>query len=252
MRGVSLWQPWASWLFTAPPCSCAGCDPDSEVEAPHQASPLKWIETRPQPAASTIVGERIVVHSTKRPVDLDELLLLRAKAAFQSDEPKFMGLPDAWFDDRTVICQNGHVSTSILKTDRGDRCLACTSQVLMVPPVWGRFGDMPLGALLGTVRVVMSVEMVDGDTSGRPFPYLWLSPNRLQAFLYLDACGRDVSDQIMFGDFRPGRYAWLLEDAVRFVEPVPYRGKQGVMIVDDGLIGAGVPVIESAARTVRR
>ena len=35
-------------------------------------------------------------------------------------------------------------------------------------------------------------------------------------------------DEYAFGDFTPGRYAWVMEDAELFDKPVPARGKQGL------------------------
>lgn len=38
----------------------------------------------------------------------------------------------------------------------------------------------------------------------------------------------DVTDQLPFGDYRPGRWAWLLEDIRALPAPVPARGRQGL------------------------
>ena len=38
----------------------------------------------------------------------------------------------------------------------------------------------------------------------------------------------DISDQLPFGDFTPGRYAWLLDDVEPVDPPVPARGRQGL------------------------
>lgn len=38
----------------------------------------------------------------------------------------------------------------------------------------------------------------------------------------------DITDQRPFGDFTPGRYAWLLADVEALAEPVPARGRQGL------------------------
>ena len=32
-----------------------------------------------------------------------------------------------------------------------------------------------------------------------------------------------------FGDFRSGRYAWLLQDVKPLVNPIPYRGRQSIL-----------------------
>lgn len=41
--------------------------------------------------------------------------------------------------------------------------------------------------------------------------------------------GRDVTDpEYYFGDYTPGRYAWILEDIQPLPEPVPAKGMQGL------------------------
>lgn len=35
-------------------------------------------------------------------------------------------------------------------------------------------------------------------------------------------------DEYAFGNFTPGRYAWVMKDAVLFDEPIPAGGKQGL------------------------
>lgn len=35
-------------------------------------------------------------------------------------------------------------------------------------------------------------------------------------------------DEYAFGDFTPGRYAWVMENPVAFDKPIPARGKQGL------------------------
>jgi hypothetical protein len=57
-----------------------------------------------------------------------------ARAEAKSGEPMFMGVPDRWFDDLTFRCTTGHVSKTILKTDRGDECLACRAPVRITFP----------------------------------------------------------------------------------------------------------------------
>ncbi len=38
----------------------------------------------------------------------------------------------------------------------------------------------------------------------------------------------EVTDQRPYGDFTPGRFAWLLADVVPVVPPVPFKGGQGL------------------------
>ncbi len=49
----------------------------------------------------------------------------------------FMGLPDLWYDDLTWGCENGHISSRYLKSERygGDVCLCCYKPVILVAPL---------------------------------------------------------------------------------------------------------------------
>ena len=61
----------------------------------------------------------------------------------------------------------------------------------------------PLGDV---VNVSEGVRALFGASPSRPFPAL----------------------ELAFGDFKPGRFAWVLEDVCRLVEPVPAKGRQGL------------------------
>jgi len=67
-------------------------------------------------------------------VDFDELRAELKKRGEAEGVPLFMGRPDRWWDRFTVRCPNDHVSTSVLKTDRGDACLACFGPVTLTFP----------------------------------------------------------------------------------------------------------------------
>ncbi len=47
--------------------------------------------------------------------------------------PRFLGMPDRWFEPHALYrCTQGHVSRTILKSERhGDRCLACHQPVVL-------------------------------------------------------------------------------------------------------------------------
>lgn len=44
------------------------------------------------------------------------------------------------------------------------------------------------------------------------------------------------TDDFECGDFSPGRFAWRRDAFVRFEEPVPYRGMQGMFDVPDQVV----------------
>lgn len=90
---------------------------------------------------------------------------------------------------------------------------------------------LPLGVVLATAELVDVIPMahageegairtldIDGDGS------LWIveaDPGELE-----EQDWREVTDQRPFGDYTPGRFAWLLEHIEPLAEPVPARGRQ--------------------------
>jgi hypothetical protein len=40
----------------------------------------------------------------------------------------------------------------------------------------------------------------------------------------------------IFGDYSPGRFAWILQDIQRLEKPIPYRGAQGLFTVPDSIL----------------
>jgi activating signal cointegrator 1 len=49
------------------------------------------------------------------------------------------------------------------------------------------------------------------------------------------------------GDFRPGRWAWVLERPIRLTTPLPLRGVLGIFDVDDALLRRHLTAGEEAA-----
>lgn len=73
-----------------------------------------------------------------------------AKAAEARGEGMTMGFPDAWYEDPSWFCQNGHVSGNYLKSEeRGALCLACHERVFLGPPIGERAFAPILKALRG-------------------------------------------------------------------------------------------------------
>lgn len=101
-----------------------------------------------------------------------------------------------------------------------DQRSACLSEPFRsVLRNWGGFtslGDLPRGAIIGCVKLVA---------------------------VYRAEKMRDVvpKQELTFGDFSSGRYAWRLETPYRFETPVPYRGSQGLFEVDETLFYEEIP-----------
>lgn len=89
---------------------------------------------------------------------------------------------------------------------------------------------VPLGAVVATCRLVDVVPMVDAFDAQRQHerPFLAISRGEgrdLSLWLPDDEAPFDaprmVSDQLPFGDFSPGRFAWILDDVKPTTERCP-------------------------------
>lgn len=92
---------------------------------------------------------------------------------------------------------------------------------------------VPRGAIVATCTLVDVVPMTEArhyPPGGSDYmgPHLLLNglSNKLWCWDGTGAC--DVEDQRPYGDFRPGRYAWLLAGITPLAEPVPFKGGQGL------------------------
>jgi hypothetical protein len=77
--------------------------------------------------------------------------------------------------------------------------------VELLPP----FDQLPRGALIGKVVLKDVVSLSELNLSDGTINLLTL-------------------EERAFGDYRPGRYAWLLEQPLRFRQPIPVKGGLGV------------------------
>lgn len=79
---------------------------------------------------------------------------------------------------------------------------------------------LPLGAIVCTA-VVNRIRRVTDETAA--------------------ALERDHPREFAFGDYTPGRFAWVLRDVHSIVPPVPFRGKQGIGFINDRELSGAVP-----------
>jgi hypothetical protein len=90
------------------------------------------------------------------------------------------------------------------------------------------FDALPLGALLGTVRLV---DVFKVDANGRTMHSTHLGARAIAPL--------PEGDEAAFGDFAPGRYTWYLDSLERYPDPLPCRGAQGIFDVDPSDLQAG-------------
>lgn len=89
--------------------------------------------------------------------------------------------------------------------------------------------DIPLGAIVGAVNITATYksEYLKKYFDIRRDPFgeygMDFKPSMIPHLPYRE----DVEMAEAFGDYRPGRYGWKLEDCRLFKEPIPAKGSQG-------------------------
>lgn len=200
MKAITLWQPYASLV----------------------ALGVKTIETRSWPAPKGLVGQRIAIHAAAKPPIAHELDYIGDWMVLPAPDDK-----RSWF--------MRHWPTASEATE-GER---------LVDALWPDTPEarergcvmLPLGAVVASAVLADCVPMVtDDDMRPELGRYLWLngySGPHGRAVIYPDNV--DVSAQLPFGDFAPGRWAWLLDD----IAPTTTRCPRCDLDVFDDAYGEG-------------
>lgn len=152
---------------------------------------VKHIETRSWRAPQSLIGQTIAIHAGKHKADPDEIGMGPWRPLLDPTRP------------------------GMLRSD--------------VAP-------LPLGAVVATATLADCVPMVGLDGSRDALiadiqaQHLWISdsalklwqPERPEPPRWVD-----ISNQRPYGDFQPGRWAWMLTD-ITPCDPIPAKGKQGL------------------------
>ncbi|HEV2070419.1 MAG TPA: hypothetical protein VGR26_11540 [Acidimicrobiales bacterium] len=109
---------------------------------------------------------------------------------------------------------------------------------------------VPFGAIVASCELVDVVPIVDrkgGAVDAPTFVATFGRPAKAPALVLVrrgqTPVWTDIEGQRPYGDFTPGRFAWLLEDVRPVDPPVPCRGRQGLWTVPDDVLAQ----IEGAA-----
>lgn len=100
----------------------------------------------------------------------------------------------------------------------------------------GRLGPFHFMAVIGEAQLVNAVPMVTRPSPRRDALVLADDGRRLVLVQHSGdgVDEQDVTDQLPFGFFAPGRWAWLLADPVRYERALQVPGRQGVFRVHPG------------------
>lgn len=91
----------------------------------------------------------------------------------------------------------------------------CYEAVKVSGPYPMMYAAYPTGAVLATCRLVAVKLIVDSRTA---IGMCADAPRMLPP----------PEPEVSFGDYEPGRYAWILEDVRQFPEPIPTKGALGL------------------------
>lgn len=203
MRAITLWQPWASLI----------------------AIGAKTIETR---SWSTAYRGPLAIHAGATLAGIAGL-----PGDCEGNEEGgwrygYVGAYQASYCHRSIDGEGTRGETWMVKFDASD-------------PDPDFDGQLPLGAVVATCELVdcapiggpmeFRTGIFEGDGPGRHV----VIHDQIRGRLMLDdPNGRvtDISDQLPYGDFMLGRWAWLLADIRPLAEPVPCRGRQGLWDID--------------------
>lgn len=192
MKALTLHQPWASLI----------------------ALGVKTIETRSWRAPQALIGQRIAIHAGKTAKSLLEL-----SEDYEAGDA-FGYLGDFQFGIGIV---NSDEST------KGAAWIHYLGVGLDGPDGWVNPVDLPFGAVVAIATLADCVPMVERDTGINIARYVYLLDDEV---LHVNQTRSprvtEMSDQLPYGDFRPGRWAWMLSDIDQLAEPIPATGKQGV------------------------
>lgn len=111
--------------------------------------------------------------------------------------------------------------------DLGDKTKAAIVNAFQGTGVYGDLGKIPHGAVVCTAVVSGAYEYGEPSTAygGKP---CWTVRSVIAGSIAINS--NIPLDR--FGDYSPGRWAWLLEDVRVLPEPLPAKGRQGWWSVD--------------------
>lgn len=154
---------------------------------------VKTIETRSWPAPKSLIGQHIAIH-----------------AGAKLPEVARRGAPIGHF-----------------KVFAASRCVPRFPREVhaILERCDGRISELPLGAIVATARLADCIPIVDlTKPERRARRYVGVHPQLRELMV---ATGQLVPffenriDQLPYGDFRPGRWAWLLDDVKPTTERCP-------------------------------
>lgn len=106
----------------------------------------------------------------------------------------------------------GWIAIQAAKTFPGDAKLLCREKPFN--KYIGTISELPLGTIIALARV----EVVNST----PYQRMVLETQQCES----------ARDELAFGDYSDGRYAWVFDSIVKLKEPIPHKGALGLWPLD--------------------
>jgi hypothetical protein len=209
LKVLSLHQPWASFLF---------------LTRPGEDRPVKTFETRPGAPNGDMRPDGVRSGVGGCSVNRGDVIGIASTAA--PDGITGPGLTEGGWSYNYFGPDGEYQACWCFRTsDEGRR-----GMTMLTGPgidVSDEGSVMPFGVLLGTVRVVDAYPMIDAELGWQgdgDTPHQAVLVDRWKDTLTLVTPGgeRDITDQLEYGDWTPGRWAIELADPVPTTERCPW------------------------------
>lgn len=204
MPAISLWQPWASLLVTRQLCViCDGREPWDCTQHLNGAPMVKRFETRSWACPPSLIGQRFAIHAAARKPNRGARV---GEFYAEAWHDTVRHIEDCYCDHEEIAPACSRRSSWRPRMRRHDR---------------DEWIDLPLGAIVGSGVVAACYQVRVGPDGETP-----------AMAMYEDQSGGYVplpipADQLPYGDFTPGRFAWLIEDAAPTTQRCPWCGGCG-------------------------
>lgn len=133
-----------------------------------------------------------------------------------------------WNRELEELCEIGPISDALRRDPELARRLG--------PPEEDRLGltrFLPLGCIVATCRIVACLP-TPRQTPDWGSTFTLADPRRLPT---ADPMALSITPtERAFGNYSPGRWAWVLEGIKALPKPIPCRGAQGLFEIPDGMV----------------
>lgn len=211
MKAISLHAPWGTLLHTRKPrpydCDCMvpSLDGDGQhspgcrvfKDPAHPLPMVKRFETRSWPCPPSIIGQRIAIHQAKR------------RPWKESDGP-------------------GERAAAMMQVVPRNLSMAMITAGIELPLLWS--SQVPLGCIVASGVITRSLPIVDCNDMDHNGQHRLLRVRENELWITAKSGPpRDITDQLPYGDFTPGRWAWELSDVAATTERCPQCWGRGVV-----------------------